>query len=88
MPRKSKIENRGFYDHSSKSQGAHDRLVKPKSSEKIFEDLRTSDKQLIELAQGEHLTFEDGQFDDMVVSQVESWLANHSNAPILSASTN
>lgn len=69
-------------------QGAHDRLVKPQSAEKIFDEIRTSDKQLIELAQGEHLTFEDGQFDDKVVSQVESWLANHSNAPILSASAN
>lgn len=67
-------------------QGAHDRLVKPQSSEKIFEEIRTSDKQLLELARGEHLTFEDGQFDDKVVSQVESWLTQHSNAPILSAS--
>lgn len=69
-------------------QGAQDRLVKPQSSERIFGEIRTSDKQLIEVAQGEHLTFEDGQFDDGVVSQVESWLANHSNAPILSASAN
>jgi len=69
-------------------QGSHDRLVKPQSSEKIFGELRTSDKQLIELAQGEHLTFEDGQFDGKVVTQVESWIANHSNAPVLSASAN
>jgi acylglycerol lipase len=69
-------------------QGVHDRLVKPQSSERIFGEIRTSDKQLIEVAQGEHLTFEDGQFDDKVVSQVESWLASHSNAPILSASAN
>lgn len=69
-------------------QGAHDRLVKPQSSEKIFDQLRTNDKQLIELEQGEHLTFEDGQFNAKVVSEVESWLAIHSNAPILSASAN
>ncbi len=69
-------------------QGSHDRLVKPQSSEKIFQELRTNDKQLIELAQGEHLTFEDGQFDDKVVSQVENWVNNHSNAPNLSASAN
>ncbi|HEY9733287.1 MAG TPA: alpha/beta fold hydrolase [Drouetiella sp.] len=67
-------------------QGERDRLVKPQGTEKIFDELQTKDKQLLERPQGEHLTFEDGQFDDKVVSSVENWISQHSNIPILSAS--
>jgi alpha-beta hydrolase superfamily lysophospholipase len=67
-------------------QGSRDRLVRPEANEKIFDELKTSDKQLVQVENGEHLTFEDGQFDDKVVAQVQDWVTKHTNAPVLSAS--
>lgn len=68
-------------------QGLHDRLVRPQATERIFHSLRTDDKQLIEVEKGEHLTFEDGQFDNKFVSQVDHWVSDHTETAILTASS-
>ena len=67
-------------------QGEQDRLIKPEATEKLFRELPTGDKQMIELSKNEHLVFEDGQFDDSVISQVQGWLLSHADTRILSAS--
>lgn len=67
-------------------QGEQDRLIKPEASAKLFQELSTTDKQMIALSKSAHLVFEDGQFDAGVITQVQTWLTNHTDAPILSAS--
>jgi acylglycerol lipase len=66
-------------------QGEKDRLMNPEASERLFNSLRTNDKQILELADKGHLIFEDGQFDQSVVNKVQMWLARHSGATMLSS---
>ncbi|MGH9552970.1 MAG: alpha/beta fold hydrolase [Terriglobales bacterium] len=66
-------------------QGHRDNLVKPAGTEKLFNDLSTRDKQLIELENGEHLTFEEGQFDESVLAKLETWLSTHERQMVLAS---
>jgi esterase/lipase len=59
--------------------------MNPEASERLFNSLRTNDKQILELADKGHLIFEDGQFDQSVVNKVQMWLARHSGATMLSS---
>lgn len=58
-------------------QGEKDHLVRPVGSQKLFAELASPDKQLMLLKNGEHLTFEEGQFDQSIVSRVDSWIDSH-----------
>jgi len=66
-------------------QGHRDDLVKPAGTQKLFNDLSTKDKQLLVLENGEHLTFEEGQFDESVLSKLESWLTAHERPVVIAA---
>ena len=58
-------------------QGQMDKLVKPSSTEKLFRELPTRDKELLVVENGEHLTLEEGQFDKSLLDSIEVWIANH-----------
>lgn len=66
-------------------QGHRDNLVKPAGTERLFNDLSTKDKQLVVLENGEHLTFEEGQFDESALSKLESWLAAHERQAVIAS---
>jgi alpha-beta hydrolase superfamily lysophospholipase len=66
-------------------QGHKDDLVKPAGTEKLFNNLSTRDKQLLELENGEHLTFEEGQFDESVLTKLETWLAQHEKQVVIAS---
>ncbi len=66
-------------------QGHRDNLVKPAGTQKLFDDLSTQDKQLLMLENQEHLTLEEGQFDDTVVNEVEHWLSIHERQPLVAS---
>lgn len=67
-------------------QGYKDDLVKPTATQKLFNNLSTKDKQLLLLENGEHLTLEEGQFDESVLNRVEHWLAAHEKQALLASS--
>lgn len=66
-------------------QGARDRLVKPSGTERLFQELTTTDKSMLLVKGAEHLVFEEGQFDDQVISSVTDWLERHMESPTLAS---
>lgn len=58
-------------------QGAKDKLVKPKGTAELFDELATSDKKMMTVLSAEHLIFEEGQFTDDVIDQLDAWLTEH-----------
>ena len=60
------------------TQGDRDQLVKADSTIKLFRTLGTDDKNLVLLGSGEHLIFEAGQFNPVLVDIIVGWLAAHS----------
>jgi alpha-beta hydrolase superfamily lysophospholipase len=66
-------------------QGHKDELVKPAGTEKLFDELQTKDKQMLERQNGEHLTFEEGQFDQSTVTTVERWLSRHEQPAVIAS---
>ena len=66
-------------------QGHRDKLVKQAGTQKLFNELSTKDKQLLVLENGEHLTFEEGQFDESVVTKLESWLSDHQKNVVIAS---
>jgi len=66
-------------------QGHKDNLVKPEGTKKLFDDLSTKDKQLLVLENGEHLTFEEGQFDQSTVTRLERWLSEHESQSVIAS---
>lgn len=58
-------------------QGAKDKLVKPKGTAELFDELATSDKKMMMVLSAEHLIFEEGQFTDDVIDQLDAWLTEH-----------
>ncbi len=61
------------------TQGDQDQLVKADSTIKLFRALGTDDKNLLLLGNGEHLIFEKGQFDSVLIDSIMGWIAAHSN---------
>lgn len=55
-------------------QGGQDKLVKASGTTDLFRRLSSQHKDLVVLGTSEHLIFENGQFDEQVVSVVSSWL--------------
>lgn len=60
------------------TQGDRDQLVKADSTIKLFRALGTDDKNLVLLGSGEHLIFEAGQFNPVLVDSIMGWIAAHS----------
>ena len=60
------------------TQGDRDQLVKADSTIKLFRALGTDDKNLVLIGNGEHLIFEAGQFDRVLLDSIVGWLAAHS----------
>ncbi|SRR5579875_967 len=56
-------------------QGCQDQLVRPKGTIELFDELKTPDKEIVLVANAEHLIFEEGQFTDDVVSTVHQWIS-------------
>lgn len=59
------------------TQGDRDQLVKADSTIKLFRALKTNDKNLVLLGDGEHLIFEAGQFNPVLVDIILGWLEAH-----------
>lgn len=55
-------------------QGAQDELVKQSDNQAILDRIGCPDKVLVFVANGEHLIFEEGQFDESDVALVLQWL--------------
>jgi len=55
-------------------QGFKDRLVKPKGTVELFNEIASPDKLLIVVGDREHLIFEENQFTDEVIWVVLGWL--------------
>lgn len=69
-------------------QGSNDNLVRHDANENIIKHIPSPDSQLIFVDGGEHLIFEEGQFNESVIATVKAWLAGHldkSNAARLEA---
>lgn len=62
------------------TQGDRDQLVKADSTIKLFRALGADDKNLVLIGNGEHLIFEAGQFDPLLVDTIMGWIAAHSKA--------
>ena len=60
-------------------QGDKDRLAKPESTVRIYNELETRDKELVMLTNAEHLIFEEGQCDDQTVDLVSTWIMKHAD---------
>lgn len=58
-------------------QGKEDKLVKPSGTMALFNNIACKDKQMLLIEHGEHLIFEEGQFDDQVIQDVDKWLKAH-----------
>ncbi len=61
-------------------QGSNDKLVKPEGTEELFDELKTPEKKLIMVEDGQHLIFEDKQFSQSTLNDVADWIASHSPA--------
>ncbi len=58
-------------------QGGQDRLVKARGTQDLFKQVGSEDKDFIMLGKSEHLIFEEGQFDEEVVTSVTGWILKH-----------
>jgi lysophospholipase len=58
-------------------QGTNDRLVKLSGTVRLFNELSSSDKDLLLVDQSEHLILEEGQTDGATLAHLETWLARH-----------
>lgn len=68
-------------------QGYRDKLVHPKNTIKIFNEVKTLDKNLVVVGQSSHLVLEEGQFTDYTFDTVASWMDKHAkNSPLVTAS--
>lgn len=63
-------------------QGTSDRLVKHTANEHIIKQIPSPDSQLVFVDSAEHLIFEEGQFNDGVITLVSEWLKSHSKLPV------
>ncbi len=58
-------------------QGTNDRLVKLSGTVRLFNELPSSDKDLLLVDKSEHLILEEGQTDERTFNHIEQWLAHH-----------
>lgn len=60
-------------------QGTSDKLVRHEANEHIIKQIPSPDAQLVFVDSAEHLIFEEGQFNDGVITLVSDWLKSHTN---------
>ena len=58
-------------------QGDDDQLIDADGTRQLFAELQTSDKSMLLIKGGSHLTFEEGQFSEPTLTQVTDWMARH-----------
>lgn len=58
-------------------QGKMDRLIKPSGTTRLFEELKTRDKELVIFEQEEHLLLEEKEVSKKVVSKIDRWIEQH-----------
>lgn len=70
-------------------QGEKDMLVKASSTLNVTNEIKSPDTRCIVIANGEHLTFEEAQFEtiDGIMDQLLGWLDEHSKAPVTAATS-
>lgn len=54
-------------------QGVNDKLVKPEGTKELFDELKTADKELLEV-DGEHLIFENQQYSTNTLQALVDWI--------------
>jgi acylglycerol lipase len=67
-------------------QGDRDQLIDAEGTRQLFEELSTSDKSMMLIKGGSHLTFEEGQFSEPTIAQVTDWMSRHVTATAMIAS--
>ena len=58
-------------------QGLKDALVKPQGTFRMFEHIKTNDKDMFILGTAEHLIFETDLQNEMLLDTLTTWLSNH-----------
>lgn len=58
-------------------QGCNDKLVRPEGTVELFNELTTTDRQIVLIPNAEHLIFEENQFTDQNIEAVNKWLLDH-----------
>lgn len=58
-------------------QGCKDKLVRPEGTMELYNRIGSEDRALELIHDGEHLIFEEGQFNDQVITMVDKWLVTH-----------
>lgn len=66
--------------------GMRDGLVKPESTEEVFNAIRSSDKTLMKLDDREHLILELSQFTPEILERLNKWIEQHLQSVALLAS--
>ena len=61
-------------------QGLNDLLIRPEGAIKLVREISSTDKDLILIGKSQHLLFEQGQFNDDIISQVTNWLRMHARS--------
>lgn len=64
-------------------QGKLDRLIKPSGTTKLFDQLKTEDKELVMFEQEEHLLLEEKEVSKNVVARIDHWIDQHQNASLV-----
>ncbi len=58
-------------------QGRQDKLVNPKGTRQLYDNIVCKDKEMMMVDNAEHLIFEEGQFDEKVIQKVDKWVSAH-----------
>jgi len=61
-------------------QGLNDLLIRPEGAIKLVREITSPDKDLILIGKSQHLLFEQGQFNDDIISQVSNWMRMHARS--------
>lgn len=57
--------------------GDQDKMSRPEGSTKVFENLATSDKQMLKVEDGDHYTYEDVKVSDKAMDSTLAWIDQH-----------
>ncbi|QQR60025.1 MAG: alpha/beta fold hydrolase [Candidatus Melainabacteria bacterium] len=66
-------------------QGKLDKLIKPSGTTKLFDELRTEDKELVMFDQEEHLLLEEKEVSKNVVARIDQWIDQHRSPSLVAA---
>ena len=55
-------------------QGTADKLVKPEGTQELYDELKTTDKQIIMVEDAQHLIFENQKVDAAILNDVSKWI--------------